>query len=267
MKKYKVGKLANEMGVSSDLLKLYENYGVLTPQRDPDSQYRYYDIYHGGKLVSCLTLRNMGFTIRQTAALLESADPKVLDEALALRRSALEEERARLDRLIPAVEEYAALYAGFDRPETEGDTLVRPGYWFLAQTSTEEFHQTAGQKKLARRLLDELPYSERLLVVDSESLAPGVPLRFQWGLALREDRAAGWPTGEMRRLPPCLCRRYYQTASGGAVNKEDFFPGLEHLAAEGYTLSGDLVCQVPVGTSRDGAMRACRVAWLPIAEG
>ena len=64
LKQYKVSGLAKEMGVSPDLLKLYEEYGLIAPRRDPGSQYRYYNIYDGGQLVSCLTLRNMGFSVR-----------------------------------------------------------------------------------------------------------------------------------------------------------------------------------------------------------
>ena len=85
MKKYKVSSLAKEMGVSADLLKLYEEHGLLAPHRDPQSRYRYYNIYDGGKVVSSMTLRNMGFSVRQTGALLSGSSLPEVSAALEVR--------------------------------------------------------------------------------------------------------------------------------------------------------------------------------------
>lgn len=268
MKQYKVSGLAKEMGVSPDLLKLYEEYGLIAPRRDPGSQYRYYDIYDGGQLVSCLTLRNMGFSVRQTAEVLRTMDHSALVRALKERRAALEEERARLDRLIPAVEEYAAFLAGFGGPDRKPQVCLRPGYYFLAQSSSEEFRQTEGQKLLARRLLDALPWSERLLVIHADAFREDGPFRFQWGLALREDRAEGWPLEALRYFPPRRCVRLLENHDAAAkVSRESFRSVLSWLAAEGLTVEEDVVCQVPVTTMEEGLRTAHRAIYLPVPEG
>lgn len=268
LKQYKVSGLAKEMGVSPDLLKLYEEYGLIAPRRDPGSQYRYYNIYDGGQLVSCLTLRNMGFSVRQTADALRTMDHSALASALEGRRAALEEERARLDRLIPAVEEYAAFLAEFSAPEREPLACVRPGYYFLAQSSSEEFRQTGEQKLLARRLLDELPWSERLLVLRAGALRGDGPFHFQWGLALREDRAEGWPVEALRYLPPRRCVRLMENHDAAVkVSREGFQSVITWLAAEGLAVEEDVVCRVPVTTMEGGMRTAHRAVYLPVADG
>ena len=265
MKKYKVSSLAKEMGVSADLLKLYEEHGLLEPRRDPQSRYRYYDIYDGGRVVSSMTLRNMGFSVRQTSALLSGASLTQLHAALGERIAGLQEELARLERLIPAVEEYAALLEGVSAPSAPV-SCMRPGYYFLAQSAQEEFHQTERQKALARRLLEELPYSERLLVIDRNSFAQGQEFRFQWGLAIREDRSAGWPLEEMRYFPPRPCLRLSEAHSAASlVCREAFAPLGRFLAGNSMALEDDIVCQVPVTSVEGGQRTAYRMIYLPVS--
>lgn len=265
MKKYKVSSLAKEMGVSADLLKLYEEHGLLAPHRDPQSRYRYYNIYDGGKVVSSMTLRNMGFSVRQTGALLSGSSLPEVSAALEVRLEGLREELSRLERLIPAVEEYAALLKDFSLPAVP-TPCMRPGFYFLAQSSQEEFRQTERQKALARRLLEELPYSERLLVFDRCSFTDGQEFRFQWGLAIREDRAEGWPVEEMRYFPPRPCLRLpYVQNPALRVCREAFEPLAQLLRTNGYVLEDDLVCQVPAATVENGVRISRRMIYLPVA--
>lgn len=264
MKKYKVSALASEMGVSPDLLKLYEEYGLLAPQRDPDSQYRYYDIYHGGQLVSCLTLRNMGFSVRQTAELIGGTEIAQVRRAILERKAGLEAERSRLDRLIPAAEDFAALCGAFAEAVRAPERCVRPGYYFLAQAQREEFRQSERQKKLARRLLDELPWSERLLVISRASFAPDEEFSFQWGLGLREDLAEGWPVEEMRYLPPAHCMRLLENHEAIPVSRESFQSVAAYLDGGGFGLAGDVVCRVPMPTTEQGKKVAHRAVYLPL---
>lgn len=265
MKKYKVSSLAKEMGVSADLLKLYEEHGLLAPHRDPQSRYRYYNIYDGGKVVSSMTLRNMGFSVRQTGALLSGSSLPEVSAALETRLEGLREELSRLERLIPAVEEYAALLKDFSLPSVP-TPCMRPGFYFLAQSSQEEFRQTERQKDLARRLLEELPYSERLLVLDRCSFNDGQEFRFQWGLAIREDRSEGWPVEEMRYFPPRPCLRLpYVQDPAQRVCREAFDPLAQLLRTNGYVLEDDLVCQVPAATVENGVRISRRMIYLPVA--
>ena len=265
MQKYNVSSLAKEMGVSADLLKLYEEHGLLAPHRDPQSRYRYYDIYDGGRVVSSMTLRNMGFSVRQTGTLLSSASLADLRTALEDRISGLREELSRLERLIPAVEEYAALLEDFSLPVVP-TPCMRPGYYFLAQSTQEEFRQTERQKQLARRLLEELPYSERLLVIDRNSFTEGEEFRFQWGLAIREDRSEGWPVEEMRYFPPRPCLRLPELHSASClVSREAFVPLARFLREDGRALEDDILCQVPVTSVEQGERTAYRMIFLPVA--
>ena len=265
MKKYKVSSLAKEMGVSADLLKLYEEHGLLEPHRDPQSRYRYYDIYDGGRVVSSMTLRNMGFSVRQTGSLLSSASLAELRTALEKRIHGLREELARMERLIPAAEEYAALLEGVSAPSVP-TPCTRPGYYFLAQSAQEEFHQTERQKALARRLLEELPYSERLLVIDQSSFTEGQEFRFQWGLAIREDRSEGWPVEEMHYFPPRPCLRLPEAHSAAClVGREAFAPLARFLSENSIILEDDILCQVPVTSVEQGARTAYRMIYLPVS--
>ncbi|MBR3375918.1 MAG: MerR family transcriptional regulator, partial [Firmicutes bacterium] len=42
---YKIGDVARILGISTDLLRYYEKKGVVTPTKDKQNDYRYYDAW------------------------------------------------------------------------------------------------------------------------------------------------------------------------------------------------------------------------------
>ena len=94
------------------------------------------------------------------------------------------------------------------------------------------------------------------------------PFHFQWGLALREDRAEGWPVEELRYLPPRRCVRLMENHDAAVkVSREGFQSVITWLAAEGLAVEEDVVCRVPVTTMEGGMRTAHRAVYLPVADG
>ena len=43
--RYKIGDVAGILGISPDLIRYYEEKGVVSPAKDPNNNYRYYDTW------------------------------------------------------------------------------------------------------------------------------------------------------------------------------------------------------------------------------
>ena len=65
--RYKIGDVARILGISPDLIRYYEEKGVVSPQKDPYNNYRYYDTWDINFLLDCLWYKNFGFGIDQVA--------------------------------------------------------------------------------------------------------------------------------------------------------------------------------------------------------
>ena len=64
---YKIGDVARILGISTDLIRYYEKKGVVTPVKDKNNDYRYYDTWDINYLIGCLWFKNFGFNIDHIA--------------------------------------------------------------------------------------------------------------------------------------------------------------------------------------------------------
>ena len=92
MKRYKIGEFAREMGVSQDMIKHYEKYGIIKPEIDEQTNYRYFNINQGEKIIES----NLGFTIKESAELIFDKDFAGITEALKGKRDEMEIEIERM---------------------------------------------------------------------------------------------------------------------------------------------------------------------------
>ena len=69
MEKYRIGEYAKYLGVTPDLLKHYEDMGIIQSARG-ESGYRYYAFQTTLFLIECIRLRNYGLTLREIQEIL-----------------------------------------------------------------------------------------------------------------------------------------------------------------------------------------------------
>ncbi|MBO7739573.1 MAG: MerR family transcriptional regulator, partial [Oscillospiraceae bacterium] len=87
--KYKIGDVARILGVSTDILRYYERKGVVTPEKDANNDYRYYDAWHINFLVDCLWFKNYGFSIEQIADMVRIPSAGQLNELFLMKEEEL----------------------------------------------------------------------------------------------------------------------------------------------------------------------------------
>jgi DNA-binding transcriptional MerR regulator len=101
---YRIGGFARRAGVTVRALRHYHKIGLLVPRARSLGRYRLYGEQDLLTLQQIVTLRFIGFSLRQIRQVLRQRHRKVAD-LLALQRRALEERRKRLDRIIEAIGE------------------------------------------------------------------------------------------------------------------------------------------------------------------
>jgi DNA-binding transcriptional MerR regulator len=101
---YRIGGFAERAGVTVRALRHYHKIGLLVPRARSLGRYRLYGEQDLVTLQQIVTLRFIGFSLREIRQVLRERRRKVTD-LLALQRRALEERRTRLDRIIEAIRE------------------------------------------------------------------------------------------------------------------------------------------------------------------
>ena len=106
---------AKRLGVSTKALRLYEQRGLVAPERTA-AGYRVYGPDAMARAAEVVTLRKLGLSLAQVAQAFEG-DPKSLEPALALHETALE---AEVRELINTIDKVRTLRADLARGKAPG---------------------------------------------------------------------------------------------------------------------------------------------------
>ena len=181
--RYKIGDVAGILGISPDLIRYYEEKGVVSPTKDRHNNYRYYDTWDINYLIDCLWYKNFGFGIKQIAnmvsgyssdTLLRRFEDKSEEVMASIRRQEMLLQRIRMfcERL-----ESTKSYLG--------KCDLRQSAEFVRYINRRNF--TYDNRPVLRELnskwLKYMPFSRRYFEMPKDALAE-VRGDYEWGFSL-----------------------------------------------------------------------------------
>lgn len=208
---YRVSDFARYLGVTPDLLKHYEEVGLITPVRT-NAGYRIYPFWDAPILMECARLRNYGFTLKEIRDLLNPEEGSRASDAPQDSLDVLSEKAAVLERSAAKktvlVEDYRRLRCFAETLEgKEGDWEIRRSReaLFLPHSQGRAFLEDPAIYELIRPWMDAFPIVRSTLQVKEGEM----PV---WGLSIETDDAVrlGLPVNDVcERLPARKCFFYY----------------------------------------------------------
>lgn len=82
-----IGKMAKLNRVSISTLRLYDEKGLLKPRyTDPDTGYRYYDIYQNARLDMIAYMKELGMSLSEIAEIFQKEDLTLIEDILAKKK-------------------------------------------------------------------------------------------------------------------------------------------------------------------------------------
>lgn len=124
--KYRIGEIASLLNLSPQSLRKYETEGLIAPQKDASSAYRYYSGWDLILLSACRQYRALDFSLNETNQMLMCSNPESVTDFLRHQEAALErliEEYTRKKDTVVAwrkqVEQHFALAERFNVEENE----------------------------------------------------------------------------------------------------------------------------------------------------
>jgi len=139
LKKYKISEFSKLMGVSLKTLKHYEKLKILIPEVDEENNYRYYNFYHGGRMLRSKCFTNLGFTVKETSHIIND---KGIDEIIDClqRQEAINAKELLLLRLRQErIEEIKQRYMLFRDKANTWMIADRKAYYFIKHVQNGAF--------------------------------------------------------------------------------------------------------------------------------
>jgi DNA-binding transcriptional MerR regulator len=94
---YQIGQFASKLGVTRDLLKHYEKYGIIESVRHGDGGYRHYPFSQAPYILHSKSFQNLGFSLREIAELLTEPDHSKYYQSLLKHVDTMEQQQTLND--------------------------------------------------------------------------------------------------------------------------------------------------------------------------
>lgn len=169
-KRYKISKFCKYMGVTTDTVKHYQNYGILEPDVDPENNYRYYNITHGERIIVSRKYRNLGFNMEDTKELITNKSGIELQDMLQKRQDKMESELRQLEYNYKSIQYLTNLCDLFNHKVGTYYVCNRPEYYFYRHTYNFEFIEENIQPSISKELMSQLPNASKMILLPHETL-------------------------------------------------------------------------------------------------
>ena len=230
---YRIGDYAKYMGVTPDLLKHYEEVGILVPERSK-SGYRYYPFTHSHVLMSCIRLRNYGLTLKEIKDALcrESSDPdaaaRLTDETNAVIRRNLGQLKSQISHtelLLKNHDEFLPEKAILDKNGSDWSIRMSEGVYFLPHTLGSDFLDDPLIYEILRYWIREIPIVKSAVRITQQG-------ECIWGLMIKEYYAKELhlPLNDAVKYFPPVRTYFYYTKSLRIRSADESEQNLSHPA-------------------------------------
>jgi DNA-binding transcriptional MerR regulator len=267
--RYKIGDVAGILGISPDLIRYYEEKGVVAPSKDPDNNYRYYDTWDINYLIDCLWYKNFGFGLEQIAnmvsecsydGLMQCFEDKGEEILAAIRHQELLLQRIRMFcDWLDGTRSYL------------GKCDLRQSGEFVRYINRHNFtyDNRAALRELSREWLKYMPFTRRYFEIPEDALS-GNRSDYQWGFSLgmryvKEFNVEIRPPVEF--MPSRLCiHSAFKSAGKNQFSARHMDFMLDYAREKGIKTVGSAFGTLACSVVEDGQPTGYFEVWLPISE-
>ncbi len=213
---YKIGDVARILGISPDLIRYYEEKGVVAPQKDPCNNYRYYDTWDINFLIDCLWFKNFGFGIDQVAHIVSENTYDALLSNLSEKGNEIQESIRYQELLLQRIRKYTeslACLRGY-----LGKCDIRRSAEFVRYLNRYNtiYENDSEMQTLSRQWLKYMPFSRRYFEVPEDGLM-GEGDDYAWGFSIGMQYVAEFGIAikpPVKQFPSQLCIHSAFTSTG-----------------------------------------------------
>ncbi|NLB29189.1 MAG: MerR family transcriptional regulator [Clostridiales bacterium] len=267
--KYKIGEVARILGISADLLRYYEEKGVVSPEKDPVNNYRYYDTWDINYLIDCLWYKNFGFGIEQVARMVTECTYDTLLDTLEVKSSQIRENIRRQELLLQRIQKFK------ERLEVTKSYVGRfevrecKSFYYYINRYNSEYDNRTSTHDISRRWLKYMPFTRRYFEIPEDAIK-GSSNDYEWGFSVSAqyvDVLGVDISPPVREMPSSLCVHSAFTSSGPdrfSPRKIDFL--LDYARENGLEPSGGAFGNLACSVMENGEETGYFEVYLPVLE-
>lgn len=267
--RYKIGDVARILGISPDLIRYYEEKGVVSPEKDPFNNYRYYDTWDINFLIDCLWFKNFGFGIEQTAHIVSQNTYDALLDNLSKRGDEIQASIRYQELLLQRIRKYSEILTSLK--DYIGKCDIRRSAEFVRYLNRYNtiYDNDSELQTLSRQWLKFMPFSRRYFEVPEGDLL-GEGDDYAWGFSLGMQYVTEFNLlikPPVKHMPSRLCIHSAFTSTGKdrfSARHLDFMT--DYAEENGLKVAGCAFGNLACSVVENGEITGFFEVWLPIEE-
>ncbi|MDR2771753.1 MAG: MerR family transcriptional regulator [Clostridiales Family XIII bacterium] len=190
MKKYKIGAVTKLLNLSEDTLRYYESRGFVTPQKDEDSGYRYYDAWDLNFLLDSIWYRSFDFPLKDVMKMLNEDNAASFADRCAKRQVELLRTICAYKQKLDALARFREKILRMKKHIGVLEISERPEKIYQKHRVKDDFIFDEDVLDLIKKWLTAMPLPDHTFIIPryAESDAKRFS-EYQWGFSLPPDIA------------------------------------------------------------------------------
>ena len=178
--KYKIGDLEKLFGINGQTIRFYESKGLINPQKNESTGYRYYSNWEINFLLDVIQLRQYGFPLEEIRDILNVDQPEKALSSFNQREAEIVKEMMRLQEQLEAVYRQKNLIQQITNPAF--DIVQSPQLLFHPYRTKNELLDIRQDSGNTEKWISHLPVSMASFLLQSTNLTPDSD--YLWGYSM-----------------------------------------------------------------------------------
>lgn len=267
MNGYKIGEVSRVFGIPNETLRYYESRGIITPKRDVESGYRYYDVWDMNFLLDSLWYRSYGFSLADVGSMVNSDDLETFDERYRQREMELIKTIDKYQKILTCLSLHRQRLAKMGGEIGRFTITDSPAMVWQRQRDQGVLEKGESADHI-RRWVELLPLVNHTFLMPEAKPTEGEFKDYCWGFSATSEIASMYDipmTAGTQYLPSFKSIRTVFTAGGEGTFMDAFNTNvIDPIKAMGHTPSRPPVGNLLVRTHEKGKMKRYFEVWVPI---
>lgn len=176
---YSIGEFSKLTGVAAGTLRYYEQYNIVSPKKDKQTNYRFYTDLDVRNVLLSRWYRSMGLTIEETKRLIDNGNKEEITNCIIQKKSSLENEKKFLELKISRIDKILSDLKLIDESFEKVSIEKFSSRIMIFQTIGNELIPNYDKSQIHFNLMNHLPFSTYACFFHQNKL--------YWGLSIEQS--------------------------------------------------------------------------------
>lgn len=272
--KYKIGEISKITGIPIQTIRYYETQGILSPQKDSNSNYRYYDAWDINFLLQYRYFRSLELTVKETEQVIKNSSIEDIKEKLYDQQAVILKKIGHYQELMEMATNQTSNIDKIEQNLGKLLPLTNPPFFFCLTRVGESFRKgsqpSLGIAATLQRNIELMPLALPTFQIhgwNSEDSKDNLEYCWGWSLTLEQaTRKQISMTAPMTYIPPMNCLYTVFTAYGKGTFLSEFRDQvMAPVAKSNYIIAGVPTGRLLLRAHQEGKMHRYFEVWVPVS--